>query len=72
MNAYQRKEGRELTCVDCVLGIEAVQELLYKILPKYYKLSIVIILYMNKLKHKKGLAWFRQLGCGLACLETGF
>lgn len=56
MNAYQRPEGRELTCVDCVLGIEAVQELLYEIFPKCYKLSIVIILYTNKLKHKKSHA----------------
>lgn len=49
-----RDERRELRFIEYVQGIETVQELLYKIFPKYYKLSI-IILYMRKSKHKKSM-----------------
>lgn len=53
-NAYQRHEIRELTFIESMQGTGAWQELFYKIFPKCYKLSIIIIiLYMRKSKHRK-------------------
>lgn len=53
-NAYQRHERRELTFIEYTQGIGVVQELLYEMFHKCYKLSIIIIiLYMRKSKHKK-------------------
>lgn len=37
-----RDERRELRFIEYVQGIEAVQELPYKIFPKYCKLSIIL------------------------------
>ena len=38
-NAYQRHERRELTFIEHMQGIGAVQELFHQIFPKCYKLN---------------------------------